>query len=122
MRDRLYAAHPDAERAIPMGRRLNPEEEVSEKRKLKAYLDAQVEQAAAREGKQADADLQQLTLDEYRAKAQASVAAANARTMQVTQQRHQAEERARESGDKAEALRREHASLYREAEVSVLVS
>ena len=42
-----------------MGRRLNPEEEVSEKRKLKAYLDAQVEQAAAREGKQADADLQQ---------------------------------------------------------------
>ena len=58
-RDRLYAAHPDAERAIPMGRRLNPEEEVSEKRKLKAYLDAQVEQAAAREGKQADADLQQ---------------------------------------------------------------
>ena len=65
---------------------------------------------------------QQLTLDEYRAKAQASVAAANARTMQVTQQRHQAEERARESGDKAEALRREHASLYREAEVGVLVS
>ena len=34
-RDRLYAAHPDPARAIPMGRNFDPDQEVYEKRKLK---------------------------------------------------------------------------------------
>ena len=58
-RDRLYAAHPDPARAIPMGRTFDPDQEVHEKRKLKAFLDTQVQARAASEGKQADAELQQ---------------------------------------------------------------
>ena len=57
--ERLNATHPDPRRAIPMDFQLVPEDEVREKRKLKAFLDNQVQQSLERDSKQAGDDLQQ---------------------------------------------------------------